>query len=87
MKSTEYLAVFKSLSYAGRVRHEFIASKQPSLIKTPKRVMDGCSYSLLFPEEQLEFMKRVIKNHRKGFIGFYRQIKPNHYEEISYDLS
>ena len=86
MNSSEYLAVFKSLSYAGRVKNEFILSKRPKIIKTPKKILGGCSYSLLFPKEQLSDIKQAIKNQKRGFIGIYRQTEPNRYEVVSYDL-
>ncbi|MBO5408014.1 MAG: DUF3343 domain-containing protein [Clostridia bacterium] len=86
MNSSEYLAVFKSLSYAGRVKNEFILSKRPKIIKTPKRILGGCSYSLLFPKEQLFDMKQAVKRHKRGLIGIYRQTEPDRYEVISYDL-
>ncbi len=87
MNSSEYLAVFKSLSYAGRVKNEFILSKRPQIIKTPKKILDGCSYSLVFSKIHLEDMKQAIKRHKKGFIGLYRLNEQNRYEVIPYDLS
>ena len=87
MNSSEYLAVFQSLSYAGRVKNEFILSKRPKIIKTPKRIQGGCSYSLIFQKDQLNNIKQIVKWHKKGFVGFYRQITPNQYEVISNDLS
>lgn len=82
-----YIAVFKSLSYAGRVKNEIIFPKRPELIKTPAAIMGGCSYSLLFSQDQLEFMKQAIKRHKKGFIGIYHEVSRNRYEDIKYDLS
>lgn len=87
MNSSEYLAVFKSLSYAGRVKNEFILSKRPKIIKTPKKILGGCSYSLMFQKEQLLEMKQVIKRNKKGFIGLYRQVEPDRYEVINDGLS
>ena len=82
-----YIAVFKSLSYAGRVKNEIIYPKRPELIKTPSAISGGCSYSLLFSSEQMEYMKQAIKHHKKGFLGLYREIGRNRYEVIEYDLS
>ena len=83
----EYIAVFKSLSYAGRVKNEIIYPKRPELIKTPGAIAGGCSYSLIFPKEQLEYMKKAIRRHKKGFLGIYQEISHNHYEAIHDDLS
>ena len=83
----EYIAVFKSLSYAGRVKNEIIYPKRPELIKTPSSIAGGCSYSLIFPKEQLEYIKKAIGRHEKGFMGIYREISHNHYEAIHDDLS
>ena len=82
-----YIAVFKSLSYAGRVKNEIIYPKRPELIKTPSAISGGCSYSLLFLPEQIDFMKQAIKRHKKGFLGFYREIGRNRYEVMEYDIS
>ncbi len=83
----EYIAVFKSLSYAGRVKNEIIYPKRPELIKTPGAILGGCSYSLLFPKEQLDYIKQAIKRHKKGFVGIYREIGRNRYEVVEHDLS
>lgn len=83
----DYIAVFKSLSYAGRVKNEIIYPKRPELIKTPGAIAGGCSYSLLFSQEQLEYVKQAIRRHKKGFVGVYREIGRNRYEVVKYDLS
>lgn len=82
----EYIAVFKSLSYAGRVKNDIIYPKRPELIKTPGSIAGGCSYSLTFPKEQLEYVKKAIERHRKGFLGIYRKTINNRYEAVSYDI-
>ncbi len=86
MKQSEYIAVFKSLSYAGRVKNEFNALARPEMIKTPKSILGGCSYSLVFSQGQLPRMKKAISRHKKGFIGIYQKNATNKYEEIKYDL-
>lgn len=87
MKASEYIAVFKSLSYAGRAKNEFHFANRPKLIKTPKGILGGCSYSLIFSEEQLPFMISVAKKYKKGFIGLYKTNLSGSYEVIDYDLS
>lgn len=82
MKQSKYLAVFKSLSYAGRIRNEFLLSEKPEIIKTPKKIMEGCSYSLVFSENQLDFIKRLVNQQKKGFVGLYRQMESGQYEVI-----
>ena len=77
-----YIAVFKSLSYASRVKNDFVYAKRPETIKTPKSVVGGCSYSLVFPEDQLDKMRKTAQRHKKGFIGIYKETGINVFEEI-----
>lgn len=83
----QYIAVFKSLSYAGRVKNEIIYPKRPKLIKTPGAISGGCSYSLVFPKDQLDFMMKAIRRHKKGFLGIYQETANHRYEVIKDDLS
>ncbi len=86
MKTSQYIAVFHSLSYAGQIRNQFWSTHRPEIIKTPKSIHGGCSYSLVFREEQLNDMLRLLKKQNKGFLGIYYQ-KPNgRYEELTNDL-
>lgn len=86
MKTSQYLAVFKSLSYAGHIRNRFWSANKPEIIKTPKNLLGGCSYALSFSEEQLKEIMHLTKNRKQGFLGIYR-LKPNgRYEEVTDDL-
>ncbi len=86
MKSSQYIAVFHSLSYAGQIRNRFWSAHRPEIIKTPKSIHGGCSYSLIFPEEQLNDMLRILKRQKKGFLGIFHQKSNGSYEELTYDL-
>ncbi len=86
MKSSHYLAVFKSLSYAGQVKNRFWSANRPEIIKTPQSILGGCSYSLIFREEQFNEMLRILKEHPKGFLGIFYQKKNGRYEELNHDL-
>ena len=86
MKSSQYLAVFKSLSYAGQIRNCFRSDNQPAIIKTPKSILGGCSYALSFPKEQLNEMLHILNDHKKGFLGIFYHTINGHYEEITNDL-
>lgn len=87
MKSSQYLAVFQSLSYAGQIRNRFWSANKPEIIKTPKSIMGGCSYSLIFYQQQLNEMIRLLENRKKGFIGIFKETSNGRYEEITNDLS
>ena len=87
MKSSQYIAVFQSLSYAGQIRNRFWSAKKPEIIKTPKSIMGGCSYSLIFYQEQLSEMIRLLKKRKKGFVGIFKESSNGRYEEITNDLS
>ena len=87
MKSSQYIAVFQSLSYAGQIRNRFWSANKPEIIKTPKSIMGGCSYSLIFHQEQFSEMIRLLKKLKKGFVGIFRETSNGHYEEITNDLS
>lgn len=87
MKSSQYLAVFQSLSYAGQIRNRFWSANKPEIIKTPKSIMGGCSYSLIFYQQQLNEMIRLLGNRKKGFIGIFKAMSNGRYEEITNDLS
>ena len=87
MKTSQYLAVFKSLSYAGQIRNRFWSANKPEIIKTPKNILGGCSYSLLFSEEQLSEILSFTKKVGKGFLGIYRLKSDGRYEEFTNDLS
>ena len=81
-KYMRYIAVFKSLSYASRAKNEFVYAKRPETIKTPKSVVGGCSYSLVFLPDQLDSMKKIVERHAKGFIGIYKETEINLFEAI-----
>lgn len=87
MKTSKYLAVFHSLSYAGQIRNRFWSAEKPEIIKTPKSIAKGCSYSLMFSEAQLSKMRRLISERKKGFLGIYCQNTRGQYEECSDDIS
>ena len=78
----KYIAVFKTLSYAGRAKNEFAEQNRPETIKTPRSVEGGCSYSLAFNESQLEIMKKIVSRQYRGFLGIYRQTLRGTYESI-----
>ena len=78
-----YIAVFKSLSYASRVKNDFVYAKRPETIKTPRSISGGCSYSLVFLAEQLDKMKKIAERHKKGFLGIYRETGINVFEEMT----
>ena len=75
-----YIAVFKSLSYASKAKNDFVYAQRPETIKTPRSVVGGCSYSLVFPHEQLDKMRKVSERHSKGFIGIYKETGINVFE-------
>jgi len=77
-----YIAVFKSLSYASKAKNDFVYAARPETIKTPRSVVGGCSYSLVFPPEQLDKMRKVSERHLKGFIGMYKETRINVFEAI-----
>ena len=77
-----YIAVFKSLSYASRAKNDFVYAKRPETIKTPKSVVGGCSYSLVFLPEQLSKMKKITERYTKGFLGIYKETGINVFEAI-----
>ena len=87
MKSSQYLAVFQSLSYAGQIRNRFWSANKPEIIKTPKSIMGGCSYSLIFYQQQLNEMIRLLEKRKKGFVGIFKATSNGRYEEITNDLS
>lgn len=69
----KYIAVFKSLSYANRIQNYFDYGKEPEIIKTPKKVAGGCSYSITFGENKISDVKKYLSKNRKGFIGLYEE--------------
>lgn len=83
----KYIAVFKSLSFASRVKNEFVYPKRPQTIKTPKSISGGCSYSLVFLDSQLEQMKKISNKYKKGFMGIYKEVGNASYEAVPNDLS
>ena len=87
MKSSQYIAVFQSLSYAGQIRNRFWSANKPEIIKTPKSIMGGCSYSLIFYQEQFKEMLRLLEKRKKGFVGIFKETPNGRYEEINNDLS
>jgi len=78
-----YIAVFKSLSYAGRAKNDFVYAKRPETIKTPKSIVGGCSYSLVFARDQLDNMKKISERHQKGFMGIYKETAINVFEAVT----
>lgn len=87
MKSSQYIAVFHSLSYAGQVRNRFWSGNRPEIIKTPKSVRGGCSYALVFHAEHLSEMIQITNNYQKGFIGIFQLGPDGRYKELADDLS
>ena len=87
MKSSQYMAVFQSLSYAGQIRNRFWSANKPEIIKTPKSIMGGCSYALIFSQEQLKEIIRLLEKRKKGFVGIFQETSNGRYEEITNDLS
>lgn len=74
-----YMAVFKTLSYANRLVNYFDYKKAPEIIKTPKKVEGGCSYSVLFDENKLYDVKKYLAKNQKGFMGLYQKNKKGEY--------
>lgn len=83
----KYIAVFKSLSFASRVKGQFAYPRRPETIKTPKAISGGCSYSLAFSETLLEQMKKILSKNRTGFLGIYKMTDNASFEAVSDDLS
>ena len=81
----EYIAVFKTLSYANRLVNFFDYKKAPEIIKTPKKIKDGCSYSVVFGENKLYDVKRYLSRNKKGFIGLYVKNNKGEYTELPWD--
>lgn len=77
----KYIAVFKSLSYANRIQSYFDYGKEPEIIKTPKKVAGGCSYSIAFDETKLSDVKRYLQKNQSGFIGLYRETPVGGYDK------
>ena len=86
MNSSQYIAVFHSLSYAGQVRNRFWSYNRPQIIKTPKAITGGCSYALVFSEEHKNEMLRLLQKQKKGFLGIYQMMPDGRYKELSNDL-
>ena len=82
----KYIAVFKSLSYANRLQNCFDFDKAPEIIKTPKKVAGGCSYSVTFGDEKLEYVKKCLFKTKKGFIGLYKETLSGGFEKIEVRL-
>lgn len=82
----KYIAVFKSLSYANRLQSRFDFDKAPEIIKTPKKVSGGCSYSIAFDDSKLEYIKKCLSKNKKGFMGIYRETLSGGYEKIEVQL-
>lgn len=78
----KYIAVFKTLSYANRLQSRFDYNKAPEIIKTPKKVAGGCSYSVLFGEGKLSDIKKYLLKNKKGFIGLYEQLPSGNYKKL-----
>lgn len=78
-----YIAVFRTLAFASRARNDFSISMRPEIIKTPKNVHGGCSYSLEFFDGQLEHMLKITQKHSKGFVGIYKETGINHFDAIN----
>lgn len=68
----KYIAVFKSLTYAQRIQNKFKADKMPLIIKTPKSLAGGCSYSLEFSDELLSDIIKYTNSNNRGFVGIYK---------------
>ena len=83
----KYIAVFKSLSSATKVKGQFVYPRRPETIKTPKTLSGGCSYSLVFPDTLLEQMKKIVSKNQTGFLGIYRMLDNATFEAVSDDLS
>ena len=82
----KYIAVFKSLSYANRIQNCFDYDKAPEIIKTPKKVAGGCSYSITFGDSKLEHVKKYLSKNQKGFIGLYKETKSGSFDKIEVPL-
>lgn len=78
----KYIAVFKSLSYANRLQNYFDYNKAPEIIKTPKKIMAGCSYSVVFGDSKLLDVKNYLRRNTRGFIGIYKEVKTGNYVEL-----
>ena len=78
----KYIAVFKSLSYANRIQNYFDYGKAPDIIKTPKKVAGGCSYSIAFGENKFSDVKKYLSKNQKGFIGLYEENTAGNYSKI-----
>ena len=76
-----YIAVFKSLSFANRIQAYFDYGKAPEVIKTPKNVSGGCSYSIAFDDTKLNDVKKYLMKNQRGFIGLYRKTLSGGYEK------
>jgi hypothetical protein len=83
----KYIAVFKSLSFASKVKGQFAYPRRPETIKTPKAISGGCSYSLAFSDTQLEQMKKITNKNRTGFMGIYKILDNASFEAVPDDLS
>ena len=68
----KYIAVFKSLTYAQRIQNKFKADKMPLIIKTPKALAGGCSYSIEFSDELLADVIKYTDSNKRGFVGIYK---------------
>ncbi len=87
MKTSQYIAVFQSLAYAGQIRNLFWSANRPEIIKTPKSILGGCSYALTFSEEHRKQMLHHLKTRKKGFLGLYMRNAQGRYEELTDGLS
>ena len=79
-----YIAVFKSLSYANRMQNRFQPHKAPEIIKTPKKVAGGCSYSIVFDNDKMADVKKYIMKNQKGFLGIYEEISFGNYKKMDW---
>lgn len=78
----KYIAVFKALSYANRIQRYFDYKKAPEIVKTPKKVAGGCSYSIIFGENKLADVKKYLSKNKKGFLGLYEEKSAGNYKKL-----
>ena len=77
-----YIAVFKSLSYANRMQNRFQLGKEPQIIKTPKKVSGGCSYSVVFDDDKMEDVRKYLIKNQKGYLGIYEETSHGNYKKM-----
>jgi len=78
-----YIAVFKSLSYANRLQNRFDYNKAPQIIKTPKKVAGGCSYSVVFDDAKMADVRKYLLKNQKGFLGIYKEVSSGNYKKMN----